>query len=194
MRLLQNDKSKQVDVHRDYDPYDQPTTPDYNYEGEPSLSQIDDSDTQKMTVITDEHMEWVQKIYGRQPPRRSDFTTNQLLARIADLLAQQRQVDVPSDFTHPRAKTFTDASVSEWVLEGITQYGYLYIPPVPVNVDVWLGYSSGQYLTSLITGQYLNARIPHIDVITLTFTYGGTPFTLYAYPSTRPFSLDVGGI
>lgn len=190
MSIFDRDKPKIVTVSRDYDPYVEPYVPDYNLPRDPNLSEIDDSNTAKTSVITDSHFPWLQTLYDSMPPTRGDFTTHQLLARIADLLSQSRQVDVPSDFMSLRSRTFPANQPGEFIIEGITQYGYIYMPPHTIEIDVWLGHGRGQPLISVTAGQSLNGQIPHVDVITLTFTTGINPETIFAYPSTRPFRLE----
>lgn len=116
----------------------------------------------------------------------SDFLAT--LQEIRDLLSQSRQVDVPADFTHPRA--FPIPAIGATIqLEGLTQYGYIYFPPQPAGFSVYLGQGPQFLLGHYSEGASASLRIPHVDVVTVVCGPSVMPYTFFAYPSTRPFEL-----
>ena len=181
-------KTEHVEVHHDSDGYDTPIPPDYNKRGDPTLTE--NTPEPRTFDMKNIKLPFRDMIKQRLPATKDETSERQLLAQILDALTQDRQVTVPSDFTHPRSRTF-DANVpGEWIIEGLSPYGYLYLPPHPITLQIWLGYGTGQPLTTVPAGESLNAQIPNVDVITLSWDAPSVPTTLYAYPSTRPFRLD----
>lgn len=174
--------TKHVIVPRDYDG-------STNIGTEPNFTDVDDSNTSKKSVVNDDKFSWLQSLVSRMPPRAQDMQTDQLLAQIIDLMSQDRQVSVPSDFTHPRSYPRPANTAGSVAVEGLTSYGHFYIPPHDVPLTVWLGHGTGQPLATVPAGEVLNATIPHVDVITISHESNPTAFTINIYPSTRPFVL-----
>lgn len=173
-------ETKHVNVSREYDGFTTVGT-------EPNFTDVDDSNTEKRSVVNDEKFSWLQSLISRMPPRAQDMQTDQLLAQIIDLMSQDRQVSVPSDFTHPRSYPRPANTAGSVAVEGLTSYGHFYIPPHDVPLTVWLGHGTGQPLATVPAGEVLNATIPHVDVITISHESNPTAFTINIYPSTRPF-------
>lgn len=175
-------ETKHVNVPREYDGFTTVGT-------EPNFTDVDDSNTEKRSVVNDEKFSWLQSLISRMPPRSQDMQTDQLLAQIIDLMSQDRQVSVPSDFTHPRSYPRPADTAGSVAVEGLTSYGHFYIPPHDVPLTVWLGHGTGQPLATVPAGEVLNATIPHVDVITISHEANPTAFNINIYPSTRPFVL-----
>ena len=125
---------------------------------------------------------------NRKPREYADSDFLATLQEIRDLLSQSRQVDVPADFTHPRA--FQIAATGATIrLEGLTQYGYIYFPPQPAGFSVYLGQGPQFLLGHYSEGAGASLRIPHVDVVTIVCGASVSAYTFFAYPSTRPFEL-----
>lgn len=132
-----------------------------------------------------------QKI-DRTPFKIEEMDALEVLRATYQLLAQDRQVDVPADFTHPRAFQIA-ATGGTLTLEGMTQYGYIYFPPEPAPFSVYLGQGSQFLLGHYPEGSAAWLRIPHVDVVTIVCGEATQAYTFFAYLSTRPFALDNDG-
>lgn len=153
-----------------------------------TVTELDTSSTPK-NPLPNQKMPWNAIKHYRADI--SDSGIADTLREIRDLIQQSRQVDVPADFTHPRAYTL-GLLATTISLEGLTQYGYLYVAPVNRDYTVYLGYGIQQRIINVSAGVPLSLRIPHIDVLTLDFSTASEYDTLYAYLSTRPMEAASG--
>lgn len=129
-------------------------------------------------------------IAAPRPPTAPEISERQLLASILDELRRSRQTDVPTDFTHIRSYPVSANSTSDIVVDSLTPYGYLYIPPQPVALTLYYGHGRGQPLGTVDAGQAAAAIIPHVDVLTVVPAANPSAWTLTVYPSTRPYRVD----
>lgn len=119
-----------------------------------------------------------------------ELTERDILLQILDAINAQRQVDVPSDFMQRRVCSLPANSATTITLESITEFGWLYIPNVPRNMTLHIGYGIGNRFGSITSGQSFVVTLPRCDAITLEFPTAVEASSVDVWLSTRPINVS----